>query len=122
MLAGNLTSVRTDALSRYVKFVAGLWSSPSKEVSVMCGVVARDVRTTTGLNLRLVKMETGMDPLNTSAVKVKAVLGNKLVTIPDMDRWRLGYMAKLLEERGQTYYEGGETEHLTVLIDSLSTS
>ena len=88
----------------------------------MCGVVSGDVRTTTGLNLRLVNMETGMDPLHTSAAKVKAVLGNKLVTIPDRDRWRLGYMAKMLEERGHAYYEGGETEHLTVLIDSLSTN
>ena len=52
-------------------------------------------------------------------MKVKAVLSNMLAVVPDRDRWRVSYLEKLLEERGQAYYEGRDHEHLTVLIDSL---
>ena len=53
---------------------------------------------------------------------MKAVLGSKLAMVPDRDRWRISYLAKLLEERGQVHYEGGDVEHLTVLIDNLCTN
>ena len=46
----------------------------------------------------------------------------KLAVVPDRDRWRVSYLERLLEERGQAYYEGGDCEHLTVLIDSLCTN
>ena len=122
LLAIGLSSVETDILSRYVKFVAGLRTSPSMEVRVMCGVAAGDVRTTTGRNLWFLKQKTGLDPLSSCSGKMKAVLGNKLAVVPDRDRWRVSYLERLLEERGQAYYEGGDCEHLTVLIDSLCTN
>ena len=52
LLGNGLTSVKTDIMSRYTKFVDGLYSSPSMEVRVMFGVAAGDVRTTTGRNIR----------------------------------------------------------------------
>ena len=97
---------RTDVLARYVNFVAGLRNSPSMEVRVMCGVVAGDVRTTTGRNLSFLRAESGLEPLSCSSGKIKAVLGSKLAMAPDMDKWRIKYLAKLLEERGQVHYEG----------------
>ena len=117
-----LACVRTDVMARYVNFVDGLRSSPSMEVRVMCGVAAGDVRSTTGRNLWWLKTESGLDPLRTTSVKMKAVLSSKLAMVPDRDRWRISYLAKLLEERGQVHYEGGDVEQLTVLIDSLCTN
>ena len=122
LLASDLTSVRIDILSRYIKFMAGLHSSPSMEVSVMSRVAAGDVRTTTGLNLRLIKLETGIDPLSSSAPRVKAALVVNRAPIPDSDRWRLRYLAKLLEARGEAHFLGKDTDNLTVLVDSLCTT
>ena len=122
LLSSDLTSVRTDVLGRYGKFVRGLYASPSREVSVMCSIATKDVCTTTGRNLYLIQMETGLNPLQASAASVKAELGRRAAPVPDSDNWRLGYLAKLLEERGSVNYEGGETGHLTVLIESLCTS
>ena len=61
LLSGDLTSVRTDALARYTKFLQGLWKSPSREVAVMYGVVSGDVQSTYGLNVSLLMVETGLD-------------------------------------------------------------
>ena len=122
LLRNGLSSVKTDIMSRYVKFLAGLHSSPSMEVRVMYGVAAGDVRTTTGRNIWFLKTETGLDPTCSSSAKVKAVLESKVTTIPDRDMWRIRYLARLLEERGQAHYEGEDVNQLTVLIDSLCTS
>ena len=51
-----------------------------------------------------------------SSVKLKAVLESKLATIPDMDRWRVRYLARLLQDRGQAHYEGDDVHQLTDLI------
>ena len=47
---------------------------------------------------------------------------SKLATIPGRGMWRIGYLARLLEDRGQAHYEGEAVDQLTVLIDSLCTS
>ena len=122
LLCSGLSSVRSDILSRYVKFARGLKLSPSMEVSVMFGVVAGDVSTTTGQNLNTIRLETGLDPLACSLVKMKQELGGRLVAVPDGDVWRVKYLGKLLEARGEANYEGEDTQQLTVLIDSLCRS
>ena len=122
LLCSGQSSVRSDILSRYVKFVRGLKLSPSREVAVMFGVVAGDVNTTTGQNMNILRLETGLDPLTSSLVKLKAELGRKLVAVPDEDIWRVKYLGKLLEARGEANYEREDTEQLTVLIDSLCSS
>ena len=122
LLACGLSSVRSDVISRYVRFVAGLRSSPSLEVRVMCSVASGDVRTTTGRNIQFIREETGLDPITTLSSRIKSVLCGNLVETPARDRWRIGYLCKLLQERGQAYYNGEDYEHLTVLIDSLCTN
>ena len=52
--------MRGDILSRYLKFVQGLKVGPFREVTVMCGVVARDASTSTGQNLNMIRLETGL--------------------------------------------------------------
>ena len=81
LLCNGLSSVKTDIMSRYVKFLEGLRSSPAMEVRVMYGVAAGDVRTITGRNIWFLKTETGLDPTCSSSAKVKAVLESELATI-----------------------------------------
>ena len=54
-LCSGQSTVRNDVLSRYTKFVRGLRTSLSTEVSAMFGVVAGDVSTNTGQNLNLIR-------------------------------------------------------------------
>ena len=88
----------------------------------MFGVVAGDVNTTTGRNLYTIRQETGLDPLASSLVKIKENLSNIKVAVPDEDAWRVRYLARLLEARGEAHYEGEDTHQMTVLIDSLCSS
>ena len=92
----------------------GLKESPSSEVAVLFGVTSRDVRSTTGSNMHFLMVETGLDPLSTSSVKLKEKMSLKLAMVPGTDEWRLPYL-----ERGDLYYRGEETEEITSLIDSL---
>ena len=106
-------------MSRYVKFFKSLRESPSVEVSVLVHIVARDVRTTTGRNLQHVQEMTGLDPWSCLGSQVRKVLDLKLAEMPQQDEWRLQYLGKLLEQRGQKYYQMEDTSELTELIDSL---
>ena len=114
-----MTNAKTDILTRFAKFVRGLRASPSNGVSVLCGVVAGDVQTATHNNLNLVMQEIGLVPLKTSSDKVKKIMSLKLTDVPETDSWMLPYLMKLLEQRGEAYYEGEDVDQLTVLIDSL---
>ena len=119
LLSCDHTSVKMDIMSRFVKFVMGLRASPSVEVAVLCGVVTGDVRTVTGSNLNMLFWETGLSPLGCSLGKVKAALSMRLAPIPDIERWRVGYLGKLLQARGEALYLGDETGQVTALIDCL---
>ena len=62
-----------------------------------------------------------MDPVLSSLVQIKCELKKKVASVPDMDRWRVKYLARLLSDRGEAHYGGDEeeVERLSVLIDSL---
>ena len=119
MLACGISHTRDDILARYVTFLKALRKSPSKEVSVLVNIVGRDIRTTTGNNLHLVRDLTGLDPWSCSSGQVKKVLGDRLSKVPAQDMWRLGYPVKLLEKRGEAHHQMLDTLQLTELIDSL---
>ena len=50
---------------------------------------------------------------------VKEKLADRLKLAPDRDMWRIPYLSKLLEQRGQMYYQMVDTEEVTDLIDSI---
>ena len=85
----------------------------------MCGVAAGDVSTTTGQNLHMIRLETGLDPLGSRATVVKVAILSRVQEVPELDTWRVEYLGKLLEARGEAHYECEDTNQLTVLIDSL---
>ena len=55
VLSAGHTSAKVNILTRYRNFFHGLRKSPSYEVRVMANIASRDVRSTTGSNLRRVK-------------------------------------------------------------------
>ena len=86
------------------------------------GVVAGDVQIITGHNVRLLRIETSLDPTSVSSAAMKQVLVRGIQAVPDRDKWRLGYLGSMLQTRGEAYYAGKDVELLTSLIDSLCSS
>ena len=123
-LSGGLVSARSDLLNRYVGFYRSLLNSPSMEVRILARIVAKDVRTTTARNLRLLERETGGLTWVASPMCIRRRL-LRTVKVPEMAGWRLPYLGKLLEERDKLVYQGREDcelELLQSLIDSLCSS
>ena len=122
VLSAGLTSAKVDILARYRNFFLGLRKSPSYEVAVMANMMGRDLRSTTGRNLMLVKDISGLDPWVCSPNKLKEVLQEReQVMVPTQDMWRVKYLCTLLGQRQELHYLVAEQEEakVTALIDSL---
>jgi hypothetical protein len=83
-------------LAKFVKFFSLLRKSPSIEVSLIANIVGRDIRTTTGSNLALVREVTVLDPWSCSSGQVRKVLGEVESEVPAQDHWIIAYLEKLL--------------------------
>ena len=96
-LAPGATSARAEVLARFTGFFTGLRNSPSPEVRTMALLAARDLRTTTGSNIRMVEEASGLPVWNSTTAQVRrAVSRNELVPVPAADHWRLPYLKRLL--------------------------
>ena len=124
-LSGGLVSAKRDILSRYGSFYKSLLTSPCSEIRVLARVVARDVRSTTGKNIKVVEESSGLTWKNTS-LKLREGLEEAEPSVPPEDAWRVVYLGKLLEERDILVYGGEELSQEVVtlqsLIDSLCSS
>ena len=97
-------------------------SSPCREVNILARMVAKDVRTATSRNLRLIEAESGGHTWEATPWKIREGCAGEEPDVPRVDSWRLPYLGKLLEERDDLVYKGVETEqveNLQELIDSL---
>ena len=88
----------------------------------MANLAGRDIRSTSGRNLALVKECSGLDPWAYGSARLKVELAKgELVDVPPTDQWKVRYLSDLLEQRQILHYmgvnEGGNT--VTELIDSL---
>ena len=122
VLAPHMTSLRVQTLCKFRGFFRSLLDSPSSEVAVVARLAARDLRSSVGTNLALLQRETGLDPWVIGAGHLRAaLLGADKVVVPDVDKWRVPYLERLLAERLQAYYIADTLaeEQLTVLINSL---
>ena len=122
VLDAGFTPAKVDILTRYSGFFQNLRKSPSYEVSVMAGLAGRDLRTTTGRNLKLVHDLSGLDPWETSSAKLREELIRKLeIDVPPTDKWRAPYLSSLLKQRQMCYYQGDSEsmKTISVLINSL---
>ena len=109
-------------LSRFCNFLKGLKHSSSMEVAVMFGEVAGDAQSTTGLNIRMIRKETALDPTRATSAAVRQALLGVIPPVPERENWRLSYLASMLQTRGEAHYAGKDTALLTTLIDSLCSS
>jgi hypothetical protein len=122
VLAPGFTPLRVNLMVRSMAFFRSLLESPSPEVTVVARLAARDIRSTLGSNVTLVKSETGLDPwVASSAVMRASLLTKSRVKTPKEDQWRIAYLYKLLTSRLQAYYTGDQQKVNAVqeLVDSL---
>ena len=107
----------------YGGFYCSLLDSPCREVNILARIVAKDIRTTTGRNLRVLERETGGLTWLTPSRKIKEELQKRQPGVPAEDGWRVPYLGKLWEERDNLVYQGDEdskeVERVQELIDSL---
>ena len=74
VLSSGFTSAKVNILSRYSTFVKGLKSSVSKEIRTLFNIVSRDLQSTTGQNINLLKKSSNLDRLLFGASRIKECL------------------------------------------------
>ena len=74
VLGAGPTSAKTVILARFAGFFASLRKSPSHEVAVLAGLTARDLRSTTGKNIKLVHELSGLVPWEYGSARIKMSL------------------------------------------------
>ena len=97
-LSGDLVSVKMDILTRYAGLYRSLFSRFCKEVSIMARIAAKDIRTVTAKNLKMIEKKGGLT-WSSNVRKIREELSSREAGVPDADAWRLPYLGKLLEER-----------------------
>ena len=75
LAAKNFLPVKTEIMSRFVKFYSSLLKSPSLEVQMMAKSVINDKRSVTAKNLEHIKDVTGLDNSNFTANDVRNYSG-----------------------------------------------
>ena len=86
----------------------------------MALLAARDLRTSTGRNLDLVRRETGLDPwVVKSGVFKRKLETTEQVTVSEEDELRIPYLEKLLEHRQELSYRGIDYTDIDKLIQSV---
>ena len=122
VLSSGITSAKVDILARYANFYRGLRKSPCPEVAVMANIVGRDIRSTTGSNLKLLEESSGLDPWVFDSSRLKVELGQReIIDVPEQAQWRIKYLSRLLEQRQNHHYLGEveQVKQMTDLIESL---
>jgi hypothetical protein len=122
VLAPHVASLRVDLLHRGVNFFRGLLASPSTEVTVAALLAARDLRSSLGTNLALVRKETGLNPWVVGRAELRAALkAADRAEVPEQDSWRGPALQKLLAARLEAHYTADreEEKRLQGLINSL---
>ena len=125
VLTAGVTSAKVDILARYRNFFHGLRRSPCYEVSVMANIASRDLRSTTGSNIRFVEQVSGLDLWSCNYFELKEALKqNEMVDVPILDQWRIKYLDTLLAQRQELHYVGAtvEEERVAELITALCTT
>ena len=122
VLAPHVASLEASLLSRFVGFFRSLITSPSGEVVVLALLAARDLRSSVGSNLALVRERTGLDPWVAGRRVLQASLeASTTRQVPAQDFWRPQLLQKLLTARLEAHYSADEVEEerLAGLINSL---
>ena len=120
VLAPTVTSPRVSLMMQFLIFFRSLFDSPCLEIQVLSRLGARDIRTNIGSNLAHVKTESGLDPWLYGGDRIrKELLKYNRKRVPESDKWRIGYLEKLLAQRLIMHYEMEDVDTVTNLIESL---
>ena len=122
VLSSGMESAKTSILVRYATFFKNLRNSTSKEVAMLANLVSRDIRTTTGSNLRAVEEASGHCPWVTSKDRLRdSIIAKETVQVLEEDQWRIPMLDKLLTSRQEMNYLGEveEVSRISELIHSL---
>ena len=120
LLARDFFTVKQQLLGRYVNFFHRLLSSHSIEIRMVANMVGRCARSTTGRNLMQIVRETGLDPWVEPGWKVRAAVQKS--DLPVNEGWRVQFLMKLINARGEMEAKCEDTQEVTNLIESLCSS
>ena len=122
VLSCGYCSARVDILCRYVKFFHSLKNSACQEIRFLSRLLARDIQSTTGRNIALIRELSGLNPWSNSVTTIRqALVSEERVEVQQQDEWRIPYLCSLLTQRRQAHSQGMEDRemYLTELIESL---
>ena len=117
ILADNFFPVKTEIMTRYMKFYKSLKLSQSPEIQHLVEVVSSDVRSSTSKNLSLIREVSGLNPMSVSPNDVRKSV--KINEIPQNDQWRPPLLEMLLNRRSEMEVSLMKTEEIQKVIDSL---
>ena len=107
-------------MKRYVSFIEKIRKSSKTALGHLLKIVERDVRTTTGSNLRTIMLQAGLNRLEDLKVSNCDFDYNKVV---EADVWRLDFVRELVELRnGDLVVPGMNHEDLEVILEYLCTT
>ena len=118
-LSDQCSSFREDLLARWVKFYQSLLTGPSLEVAVIATVAARDIRSTTGANNRLIRNTTGLDAKTATSQQVRSQLKEREVQKTEGEQAMAMEISYMLEDRARMTHEGLDTRMISQQIGNL---
>ena len=116
-LTKGLAPLRNMVLGRYPAFVQRMAWGPSREVTILAELAARDRRTVTAGNLAYISALTRLDCAREGWQDIKNALPVK--DVPESECWRLGLLDSLLRERAELEGENKDTRRVVAMISSL---
>jgi hypothetical protein len=102
-LLSEETSIESDVITSYVKFVKTLLDSPSRSVSLVAETCRTDTRSILGTNITYLEELLDLDMLSSSRMLIREKVAG-LVTVPDGGEKTLNYLAELIGDRIQLEY------------------
>ena len=101
-LTGDMTSIKTDVFSRYIKFLKSLNRSPSHEVRSIFQMMKQDRRSNTGNNLHIIERTLGKNPFKISYSNLRASLHDaNTIKVPEQNVDSMEIIKELLKARRQ---------------------
>ena len=119
-LATEHVTLRNQVLGRYPGFLKGLLKSPSPEVQLLSRVMTKTPGSTTIDNIKYIEELTGLHLLYHNGGQIKAAL--QVREVPEVDKWRLGLLSVLFDQRSDQYVSQENMEFTNGLIASLCSS
>ena len=106
-------------MARWVKFYQSLIIGPSPEVAVIARMAARDLRSTTGANNRLIRDSTGLDARTATSLQVRRELQQREAKMTEGEQAVAMEISHLLEDRAMMNKQGVDTQMITQQIEHL---